>query len=145
MSFVFLDTLGLIAVVNQDDQWHVRANVVWRELLARRTKFVTTSLVLIELGDGLSRIRERHLAVQLYDRLRNTNAVEIVHPSEELEHRGWTLYIAETTRHSSHPRRLRFSSRWRPRDFEAALQRRVGVMVSPADARASRTAPCARR
>jgi predicted nucleic acid-binding protein len=92
VSPVFLDTSGLIAVVNSDDQWHKKAKTVWGELLVRRTPLLTTSLFLIELGDGLSRVGERHLAVQLYDRLRNTSAVEIVRPTEELEQQGWNLF-----------------------------------------------------
>ena len=92
MSPVFLDTSGLIAVVNSDDQWHSKVSEAWRDLIARRVPLLTTSLVLIELGDGLSRVGERHLAIQLYDRMRRASAIEIVHPTEEMEERGWTLF-----------------------------------------------------
>ena len=32
MTSVFLDTSGLIALVNTDDQWHHKAETVWAEL-----------------------------------------------------------------------------------------------------------------
>jgi predicted nucleic acid-binding protein len=89
---VFLDTLGLIAVVNIDDQWHSQAESTWQELLRANTSFLTTSLVLIEVADGLSRIHQRTLAVNLCDRLRNSPQVEIVQVIETTETRAWDLF-----------------------------------------------------
>ena len=54
MSPIFLDTSGLIAVVGTDDQWHSAAEAAWHELIASNASPVTTSLVLVELGDGLA-------------------------------------------------------------------------------------------
>ena len=68
---VFLDTSGLIAVVNSDDQWHSVAESVWASLIRSAHPLITTSLVLTEIGDGLSRVQHRRLAVDLYDRLRS--------------------------------------------------------------------------
>ncbi len=59
MTSVFLDTSGLIAFVNTDDQWHRRAEIVWAELSDSGADLITTSLVLIELADGLSRVHHR--------------------------------------------------------------------------------------
>jgi predicted nucleic acid-binding protein len=89
---VFLDTLGLIAVVNVDDQWHSQAESAWQDLLKANTSFLTTSLVLIEMADGLSRIRQRSLAIDLYDRLRSSQQVEIVQVNEAMEARAWDLF-----------------------------------------------------
>ncbi len=41
---------------NTDDNWHDRAEAAWRGLIVSGTPLVTTSLVLFELGDGLSRV-----------------------------------------------------------------------------------------
>lgn len=89
---VFLDTSGLIAVVNTDDQWHSSAEAVWQDLVASNASLVTTSLVLIELGDGLSRIEQRQLALDLYDRLHNSPRVEIVALTPEIEAAAWELF-----------------------------------------------------
>ena len=59
MTSVFLDTSGLIALVNTDDQWHRRAEMVWAELSTSAARLITSSLVLIELADGLSRVQNR--------------------------------------------------------------------------------------
>ena len=52
MTSVFLDTSGLIALVNTDDQWHEKAEKVWAELTETASRLTTSSLVLIELADG---------------------------------------------------------------------------------------------
>jgi len=92
MSLVFLDTSGLIAVVNADDQWYADAEAVWRQLIASNASLVTTSWVLVELGDGLSRIDQRHLALMLYDRLRNAPRIEIVPMTPAHEAAAWELF-----------------------------------------------------
>jgi len=89
---VFLDTSGLIAVVNTDDSWHAKAESVWADLMASAASHVTTSLVLIELADGLSRVQYRPLAVQVVDALRNSKRINIVQSDMPLETRGWQLF-----------------------------------------------------
>lgn len=46
MNHVFLDTVGMIAVWDNTDQWHAAAHAVYRALLAQGRLLVTTSLVL---------------------------------------------------------------------------------------------------
>jgi predicted nucleic acid-binding protein len=89
---VFLDTSGLIAVVNADDHWHAKAQSVWAALTASSVSYVTTSLVLIELADGLSRIQYRPLALQIIDALHASLRVTIVQSDIALEARGWQLF-----------------------------------------------------
>lgn len=92
MNTVFLDTSGLIAVVNADDQWHDQAESVWRDLIGQQVPLLLTSLVLIEIGDGLSRIHHRQLAIELYDRLHHSSRVEIVPATQDVEAQGWRLF-----------------------------------------------------
>jgi uncharacterized protein len=92
MNSIFLDASGLIAVANTDDQWHSAAESVWNDLVVSNLPLVTTSLVLLELGDGLSRIDQRSLAVALYDRLHASPRVRIMHVSLELETAAWELF-----------------------------------------------------
>jgi uncharacterized protein len=92
MNPVFLDTSGLTAVGNVDDQWHSVAERRWRELVASSAPIITTSLVMIELGDGLSKINRRPFAWQMRDRLLNSTRVEIIQTTSHHESRAWTLF-----------------------------------------------------
>ncbi len=92
MSSVFLDTSGLVGVVNTDDQWHPQAGKIWEDLVASSTELITTSLVLIELADGLSRVRHRGLALRIIDGLRASDRVTIVPSEESLEAIAWKLF-----------------------------------------------------
>lgn len=92
MPPVFLDTSGLIAVANADDQWHEAAQRVWSRLFASGVPLVTTSLIWIEIGDGLSRIHQRQLAINLRQRLIASPRIDVVRISETLESRAWELY-----------------------------------------------------
>lgn len=89
---IFLDTSGLIAFANKDDQWHSEASRAWSELITSPAILVTTSLVLIEIGDGLSRVDCRSLALLVRDGLRASQRVEIIQSDKTLEDRAWNLY-----------------------------------------------------
>jgi len=92
VSLVFLDTSGLVGVANTDDQWHDRAEKIWADLVASSTELITTSLILIELADGLSRVRHRELALQIVDGMRASDRVTIVPSDESLEAIAWQLF-----------------------------------------------------
>ncbi len=92
MKLVFLDASGLIATVNSRDQGHQLAQQIWKSLIDARTPLLTTSLVLIELGDGLARIQHRKLAAQIRERLLAADRVEIVQTTLFQEQQGWLLY-----------------------------------------------------
>jgi predicted nucleic acid-binding protein len=51
----FLDTVGLIAVWDSSDQWHVAAEAAYRTLLDQGRRLVTTSFVLLECGNTAAR------------------------------------------------------------------------------------------
>jgi hypothetical protein len=55
MNRVFLDTVGMIAVWDDSDQWHAAAHAAYRALLAQGRRLVTTSLVLCECGNAAAR------------------------------------------------------------------------------------------
>ncbi|MGO8744432.1 MAG: type II toxin-antitoxin system VapC family toxin [Thermoguttaceae bacterium] len=55
MNHVFLDTVGMIAVWDDTDQWHAAAHAAYRELLAQGRRLVATSLVLCECGNAAAR------------------------------------------------------------------------------------------
>ena len=68
------------------------AEAAWRELIDRDAPLMTTSLVLSELGDGLARIDQRPLAIELYDRLRRSPRVRIVFIGPEEAEAAWELF-----------------------------------------------------
>jgi uncharacterized protein len=52
---VFLDTVGLLALWDEADQWHAPADAAFREITARRRPMMTTTFVLLECGNAAAR------------------------------------------------------------------------------------------
>jgi predicted nucleic acid-binding protein len=52
---VFLDTVGLLALWDESDQWHCAARASFSELLDCRTDFVTSSFIFLECGNAAAR------------------------------------------------------------------------------------------
>jgi predicted nucleic acid-binding protein len=55
MKQVFLDTVGMIALWDETDQWHVAARAAYGALLAEGRHLVTTSFVLCECANAAAR------------------------------------------------------------------------------------------
>lgn len=55
MTTVFLDTVGLIALWDTDDQWHVAADAAYRNIVSERKSTTTTTFVLLECGNTAAR------------------------------------------------------------------------------------------
>ena len=45
---IFVDTAGILAVLDADDYFHVAADVSWQEILSSRVDLFTTNYVLVE-------------------------------------------------------------------------------------------------
>jgi predicted nucleic acid-binding protein len=52
---VFLDTVGLLAVWDESDQWHRAAQACFLDLVGCRAELVTSSFVLLECGNAAAR------------------------------------------------------------------------------------------
>ncbi len=52
---VFLDTVGLLAVWDESDQWHSAAQACFSELFGCRADLITSSFVLLECGNAAAR------------------------------------------------------------------------------------------
>ena len=61
---VFLDTNGLLALLNADDWLHEQAVTVFEDLGRKGRTLLTTNLVLGELGNGMSRGPTRRRVVR---------------------------------------------------------------------------------
>jgi predicted nucleic acid-binding protein len=81
---VFVDTSFFIALLNNKDKFHHKAITLQKQLSANKAKKFTSEYVLLELGDGLSSLRFRHLAVQILERIYQDDSFEIIAISSEI-------------------------------------------------------------
>jgi predicted nucleic acid-binding protein len=87
---VFLDTVGLLALWDEDDQWHAQADAAFSELLSNKSSFVTTTFVLLECGNAAARRGFRKDVVDLWRLLEARE--ELIRPSEDDWHKGWQSF-----------------------------------------------------
>ena len=90
MNTVFLDTVGLLAIWNETDQWHSAAVPVFRDLLVRRCRLVTTSFVLLECGNAAARHAFRKAVNELRQEL--VRFGNLIIPSEADCDSAWIAY-----------------------------------------------------
>jgi uncharacterized protein len=90
MTPIFLDTVGLLAVWDKDDQWHNAADGAYRQVVATRQPVVTTTFILLECGNAMARraYREDVSALRQTLELRN----ELIVPTEDDWKNGWGAY-----------------------------------------------------
>ena len=55
MTAVFLDTVGILALFDEDDQWHELASVAFARLSDKRVRMVTSEAILWECGNAAAR------------------------------------------------------------------------------------------
>ena len=94
MRHLFVDTSGWLALVHSGDAMHAAASEVYLKRFAAGWDFVTHGGVMLELGNSLSAVRSRHLAVRLKEILESSARMTVVHVSEDLYEAGWQLYAA---------------------------------------------------
>jgi predicted nucleic acid-binding protein len=88
---VFIDTSYILALLNTADRYHERAAAVAQHL---QTTYLTTEAVLTEIGNALSRIRWRSLAVETLADLRTDPDIEIVPVNAALFDRAVVLFAS---------------------------------------------------
>jgi predicted nucleic acid-binding protein len=87
---VFLDTVGLLALWDQDDQWHLPALTAFEILKSSRAPLVTTSYVLSECGNAVARSEFRLESDLLRAKLESANG--LVFPSLDDWRIAWDGY-----------------------------------------------------
>jgi predicted nucleic acid-binding protein len=85
----FIDTGHWLALNDVGDQYHLRARSLVEQI---RPPFVTTDVVLLEVGNAFAKVRWRDLGVALLADVRASQDVEIVHLDPELFARAVELY-----------------------------------------------------
>ena len=89
---VFVDSSGWIALLNSRDSLHSRAKELYRDKLRGGSRLLTTTAVLLEVGNWLSPSPLRQLATDLLDRIERSNLVSVVFVDNDLYTRGWAIY-----------------------------------------------------
>lgn len=90
---VFLDTVGLIALLNRDDDYHQNARAVFTNIGQLKRNVVTTNLVLAELGNGLARTGLREDVVWLIRELHRDASATVVHTDQGQFFEAVQLYL----------------------------------------------------
>ena len=94
MRKIFIDTSGWLAIVVKSDSLYLKASEIYFDRYAQGFEFVTHDGVLLEVGNSLSSVRGRQLAVRLVETIKTSARISLLHVSEELYEAGWRLYAA---------------------------------------------------
>lgn len=90
MNTIFLDTVGLVALWDQRDQWHPAAKACLATIDPLATRFVSTSLVMVECANYAARRLYRLEVVRMRDDL--GMAGDLYEPSTDEVHQAWDDY-----------------------------------------------------
>ncbi len=90
MKPVFLDTVGLIAIWDQDDQWHQPAALAFQRLKSSRAPVMTTRFILAECGNAAARTPFRLDVDGLRLTLEMANG--LIFPNEDDWRSAWSAY-----------------------------------------------------
>ena len=91
-DLTFVDASGWIALVNANDTLHLQSVRLFEQRLNEGRGFVTSSVVLLEVGNWLSPVPLRRLASGLVERIEHSARIEVVELTPELCGKGWQLY-----------------------------------------------------
>jgi predicted nucleic acid-binding protein len=90
MSVVFLDTVGLIAKWDTNDQWHALAEAAYQQIVSQRKSVLTTTFILLECGNTAARRTFRSDVCALRQALELRN--ELIVPTEDDWKDAWAAY-----------------------------------------------------
>ena len=92
---VFMDTAFLIAVIDTSDKYHDIAVTCYKNLIKHKWSVITTEAVLIEIGNGLSRLKWRQAAHKWVTSIQESKTIFAVVPTTmELFNKAINLYGA---------------------------------------------------
>lgn len=92
LTTAFLDTSYMIALMTPNDQFHRAAVNLSDRLKQDKTQLIVTHGVLLEIGNSLSRLRYRQMAIRILRSLTNDPTVEIVPITPSIYSRAFDLY-----------------------------------------------------
>ncbi|MDI6716580.1 MAG: PIN domain-containing protein [Actinomycetota bacterium] len=91
MKAVFLDTSGIIAVLNIKDKHHSAALRFWNWLLEQSLTIYITDYIFDETYTALRNWFGHKLAIGFGDLVLKSNAVNLIHVDEELFSDAWVI------------------------------------------------------
>jgi len=91
-GLTFVDASGWIALVNRHDTLHQECVQPFQQRLGEGQGLITSSVVLLEVGNWLSPFSSRRLASELYERIRRSQCIEVVELTSDLFRKGCQLY-----------------------------------------------------
>lgn len=89
-SLVFLDTVGLLALWDRSDQWHLSATEAFQDFSKNRASLYTSSLVLLECANAAARRPYRGVVAALWREMKA--AERVFRPTEEDLEEAWLDY-----------------------------------------------------
>lgn len=89
-SPVFLDTVGLLALWDRNDQWHLPATEAFQKISKDRAGLYTSTLVLLECANAAARRPYRRVVAGLWREMKA--AGRVFHPTEEDLEEAWSDY-----------------------------------------------------
>jgi hypothetical protein len=87
---VFFDTVGLLALWDESDQWHSAADGAFAALQAAHSAVITTSFVLLECGNAAARRPYRQTVNRLRPNLSVAGA--LIYPTHDDWENGWDAF-----------------------------------------------------
>jgi predicted nucleic acid-binding protein len=90
MTTVFLDTVGLIALWDTADQWHMAADRAYQSLVRENCRLLTTNYVLLECGNASARRPYRQRVSVLREVLQDENL--LIEPTVDDVAEAWQAY-----------------------------------------------------
>lgn len=87
---VFLDTVGLLALWDESDQWHSAALTCFKPLQTGHADLGTTSFVLLECGNAAARRPYRSAVTRLWTEI--GRAGRLVIPTDDDLAAAWAAY-----------------------------------------------------
>jgi predicted nucleic acid-binding protein len=91
-KLVFVDTSGLVALLNEDDSQHPAAASMWGEFARAGSKVILTDWVIAETGNGLARTKARAAFVETARRFLRSTDGRLVTVGNEILSKALQLY-----------------------------------------------------
>ena len=90
MRKIFLDTCGILALVNTRDFLHKDAVQVNSILLLEKVDFFTTDYILVEVGNALA--KNKSLAIKTLNYLQNSEDIQLIKITDEVLNKALKIY-----------------------------------------------------
>ena len=89
---VFIDTSGWLALVNKKDEYHKKAKNVKNEINEKNFEIYTSNFVIVEIANGLSKIKFKYLAVNLVEKIRGSEDINNITVNNNIFEESWDLF-----------------------------------------------------